>query len=625
METQTSQAATSTLARDNDFDGGILLTSAQEVRQLEARASELQRQEDQALTEAMERPRKQQKRLELQVTLVSGSSSSSACLHVPVPPNEEVKLNMQLSLAVVSPDPPEPDAEDQEESTLMQRGPPVNRPLLESLTRPMSTRVNKLIRQRLLARIQLLLRECHILMREQNDLLQIFADDAQTTQASLSENQEGVADSIADLYVHMLQTQITTLLQVPMDVDPYDLVVQLAQGLDPEESGRRHRLVRERGAPRTTMRGTEEEVKKVANDILNETQALIYECDHHGRADMIRDYVATLVGGLQCTAAKAMVMVLLLAHHLPQPWPQCNTTSQARSRGRNFAVGVMASLNETFMANPVQDLHERPFGVQETVPLLPALSPLTMEIITFLEDAEYLLDNTSVDDVNNDEIEEIQDSLDRDVIQAMAESRIVQDTDKPATTSTTQYGGSTGSSVCPPPTGVTTSTFNASMDPAIMRTSQTGSTTSTLETLTTTPGSGSRSLTPRTRSRMMTAEHPTTTTSSPGTELRAQGTESSTAATTTSSSGTGLRTPGTGTGLRTPGTGSRTPTTLPSTSGTDETSPPLEPAKNVNEPKDTAQEKSKAFPSPKKKRKPPVPDKEGIKRFMKDGGSEREA
>ena len=291
---------------------------------------------------------------------------------------------------------------------------------------------------------------------------------------------------------------------------------------------------------------------------------------------MIRDYVATLVGGLQCTAAKAMVVVLLLAHHLPQPWPQCDTTSQARSRGRNFALDIMAGLDETFMANPVQDLHERPSGVQETVPLLPALSPLTMEIITFLEDADYLLDNTSVDDANDDAQEEIQDSLDRDVIQAMVESRAVQDTGLPAPTSTTQYGGSTCSTVCPPTTGRTTSTSHDSMAPATMRAgtastqgSLTGGISSTSGTLSTTPGTGSSA---------------------------------------------------------TPGIGSLAATSIPPTSGTSaRTSSTVETDNDMGKPRDTAQEGSKTpSTSPKRKRKQPVPDAEGIRRFMKDGGSTTE-
>ena len=444
-------------------------TDEGEPSSLELQARDLQRREDRIMMEAMSRPPKMQRRLQLRIQLQTGSSSSassSTCLHVPVPQDAEATINVQMRLSTTTSSVPNDEAQVEDEPegiSLMQRGPPTNRPLLQSLTAPMSRRVNQLVRQRIMDRLQVLLRECHMLMREQNDLLQIFSHTDSSNISTIDENQEAAANTIADAYLSVLQTQMHTLLAVPMDIDPYDVVVQIAQGLDPEECRRGLRLVRHKGAPRTSLRGTPEDIQKVANHILDETQSLIFQVDHHGRADMIRDYVATLAGGLQVTASKAMVLVLLLAHHLPQPWPQCNPTSQARARGRNYAMDVMADLNETFLHAAVDDLNERPFGVQEVVPLLPALSPLTMEIITFLEDAEYLLE-----DITPNEETEVQDSLDSDLAQAVMASREHQTLQDERTSpmptegasifnseaaaphdgnsaSTTQYGGSSGS------------------------------------------------------------------------------------------------------------------------------------------------------------------------------------
>ena len=244
---------------------------------LEAQARVLQRQEDLTMQEAMNRPTKSQRRLELRIQVTSGtssSSSSSACLHVPVQQDEAMTLNVQMSLSTTTILTKEED--EQEGSSLMQRGPPTNRPLLQGLQAPMAKKVNQLVRRYIMDRLQRLLRECHMLMREQNDLLEIYAHADTSTESGVADDQEEAAGTIADAYIGRLHTQMNVLFDIPMDVDPYEVIVQLAQGLDHEECGRSHRIVRDRGAPRTTMRGRAEDVKKVANRILDETQALIF-------------------------------------------------------------------------------------------------------------------------------------------------------------------------------------------------------------------------------------------------------------------------------------------------------------------------------------------------------------
>ena len=135
----------------------------------------------------------------------------------------------------------------------------------------------------------------------------------------------------------------------------------------------------------------------------------------------------------------------------------CNSTSQARTRGRNFALDVMADLDETFLHTAVEDLQEQPFGVQEVVPLLPALSPLTMEVITFLEDAEYLLADIPPDEGTG----VVQDSLDQeeqDLLQAVQESREQAHLSEPHAPSSTQYGGSSASTAAMATSGTMPST-----------------------------------------------------------------------------------------------------------------------------------------------------------------------
>ena len=101
-----------------------------------------------------------------------------------------------------------------------------------------------------------------------------------------------------------------------MDVDPYDSILQLAEGLDPAYPSRQHRLVREELLPRATVLGTESEVRRIGDRFIDETQQLILSREHHQRADLVRDYVGTLVRGLQGTVAKSMVILILLGPSL---------------------------------------------------------------------------------------------------------------------------------------------------------------------------------------------------------------------------------------------------------------------------------------------------------------------
>ena len=155
---------------------------------------------------------------------------------------------------------------------------------------------------------------------------------------------------------------------------------------------RRHRLLRSETLPRHTTVGTEQDVLRLVNSLLDETQQLIFSREHHMRADMIRDYVAVLIGGIQSTSAKLMTLLLLMGHNLPQPYAQSTPESQARAMGRNYAEDVMRAINASFASAPVQELGTNAYGVSEAAQLMPTLSPAALQAMTFLEDADYVLE-----------------------------------------------------------------------------------------------------------------------------------------------------------------------------------------------------------------------------------------
>ena len=218
-----------------------VLTQTQ-LHQLQQAATELQRQEDQALQDALRRPTKATRRVQVEVMLQSNNGSPTARASMPASQGNtsfqiQVRISMREQMMAAEGDDEGLQEPDTVETSLMQMPKSPTRELLPALHPDIRLRVNRRIRQLLLQRLQILLRECHVLMREQRDLTDLYLEEVPRNIIGEQvdpaiEDDNGVIEAVAGTFLANLQVYIDNLLLIEEDVDIYDIIVQLAEGLD---------------------------------------------------------------------------------------------------------------------------------------------------------------------------------------------------------------------------------------------------------------------------------------------------------------------------------------------------------------------------------------------------------
>ena len=151
-------------------------------------AALLQDEEDKTMAQALSHPEPKCRRLQLDVSVTVGEETSFTRLNVGWPHNNS-SIGMRITVSIVEPEtteghqngdhpdipapppPPQllPKDDIAEETSLMQRHRPSTRALLDALQPGPRRQANRRIRQLIAARLQRLLRECHVLMRERQD------------------------------------------------------------------------------------------------------------------------------------------------------------------------------------------------------------------------------------------------------------------------------------------------------------------------------------------------------------------------------------------------------------------------------------------------------------------------
>ena len=388
--TSSSSTAPMTCVTVDTPPSSLAAAPAETAEESMQKAARLQREEDRIMAEALSTPSQKSRRLLLNVSIAVGDESSFSRLSVRLP---ETTTPIEMRLTLTATEPNEGMDTQNDGVSLMQTGRPGTRTLLDSLRPEVRRQVNRQIRRILMTRLQRLLRECNMLMREQQDLLAMASTkDCSEENAPTATEQD---HDLAHLYATNLHNQLQQLLDEDIDVDPYDIVMQLAQGLDPQWPGRRHRLLPMEPEPASNQIGTEEEARALAQRIMEETDALLHSKLGQGRADLLRDFVATLVGGLQTTGARLMTLLLLVGHYLPQPFAEAQASSQIRALGRNYGRDILHTVERSFATNIAEILADQAFGIDEVAPLVPILSTMSLQCMTFLENASFLLANQS--------------------------------------------------------------------------------------------------------------------------------------------------------------------------------------------------------------------------------------
>ena len=366
-----------------------------------ARPAALQREEDAALALEMERPVKRQHRLQVNVTVSTNSSSSTSRIHLPCPrPGGSIAVSLRLQ-GVEAMIRDEPDAG----VSLMQTSTSTGRSILDALTGPVRRRLALRLAQLLQDRTHHLLRECHMILREQRDFQNIFMNlegPMEGDDPAQRDRTEDCVELLAHCYLQDFQNQVDQLLTPPNDSAECEstndeIITQLMEmmGRPLDVSGPR---IRRPLSTRPTQVGTEQQALRIANEILDQTQSLLYSHEGTSRAHLLRDFTAELVRGVQNLAARLLTTLHLVAHHLPQPYAVAGPTSYARALGRGYARDVLNEIAERFDNDAGHLLGNGSYGIDEVSPLLPALCPMAMQAMSLLEDASYLLDDISQDD-----------------------------------------------------------------------------------------------------------------------------------------------------------------------------------------------------------------------------------
>ena len=438
LDSATTATASSSCPTALHAGGVPLVTPSSALARLEQEAAALQSQEDRALEQEMQRHQGKRARAQVNISVSSGASTSRARLHIPSPP-PGVPLQVQTQLQLHD------EGEDADDTDLMQRSTRPTRPLINALQPGAQRRVLRRLHENLLNRVGLLLREVHAVLREYGDVVAMQeerpADCVPGTPTTEWGSDDALAEQLAHVYLQDLQDRVDNLLLMELDVDIGDLLTQLLNMYTclnlPEEQERRARLQPSVG------RGTEGQILNYVNQVEDETRHFLLGRDPSLRDDIRRDFVITLIGGMQNVAAQLFALLHLVGHHLPQPFAIADASSTPRTMGRSYGRDVLHYLAQAFGEDLTEGLGNTHFGVTEILPFIPAVGAATQAMI-FLEDGQYALDNMS----SPDQEDSPNDAINQEIREAIRQSRIaggcLPDDDGDGHHSE-QLGGATGS------------------------------------------------------------------------------------------------------------------------------------------------------------------------------------
>ena len=114
------------------------------------------------------------------------------------------------------------------------------------------------------------------------------------------------------------------------------------------------------------------------------------------RAEAQREMVIRLAEETQFLAARLRSLIMFLAPMLPQPTAQPD--DRARRLGTQAAGLILEALQQAFVCRVDQVVGNSPFGLTQLMPVLVGLSPVAIEIMTFPEGAELVLQETETDE-----------------------------------------------------------------------------------------------------------------------------------------------------------------------------------------------------------------------------------
>ena len=103
-------------------------------------------------------------------------------------------------------------------------------------------------------------------------------------------------------------------------------------------------------------------------------------------------------------SAQARSLLLLVSGYLPQPNDPGSSGDAHRRFGAQTCAHVLQGLRLAYNYSVEENLSDAPFGASEVAQLLPGLGNFAIEIMGFLENGEFLLDDLSTPSGDNDEL-----------------------------------------------------------------------------------------------------------------------------------------------------------------------------------------------------------------------------
>ena len=134
----------------------------------------------------------------------------------------------------------------------------------------------------------------------------------------------------------------------------------------------------------------------VANSLEEAYQNMMMSEDVDLRAEAQREVIIRLAEEAQFLAAQLRSLIMFMAPKLPQPRAEPN--DRARRLGTQAAGLILEALQQAFVCRADQVVGNSPFGLTELMPVLVGLSPVAIEIMTFLEGAELVLPEAETDE-----------------------------------------------------------------------------------------------------------------------------------------------------------------------------------------------------------------------------------
>ena len=365
---------------DTPVGVGFEMHARHEVEEERRRAMALQAEENATMRRAMSRPPTKSRRMQIDIVARSGDDTSRARLHLP-PLSSTDCVQIQLGISTVESNLPT----EHEGSTLMQTNMGTQRPLLKLLHPDARRRVLFRVLRDLRALLGQKLRECATMLREQHEIEQLLDGSAQAHREANDDDaaEDTFVADIADVHLQHLQAQMDGCLRPAQEVDVNNILRQMQQ-LQGHVDVVHDRVNTSQEAPaRRTCLGTERQVLQLANRLLDEMQEHLYNYEGTDRADLLREMVVELVGGVQEKAATLLTLLHLVGHFLPQPFPISELTSHSRAMGRSYARDVISTIEAAFQVNASKELDGAAFGVSGILSIIPTLTHVATQSMVF--------------------------------------------------------------------------------------------------------------------------------------------------------------------------------------------------------------------------------------------------